>query len=364
MAICTEKTPKLHYYSLFNHDNEGSSQSFLKKMKKAYPPPPKQPHPRQADGSLDFLFNPQLRSQPSQYKWTKANRFLYYWNAGLRTACKESRAVMLRYHDVKKERPLSTRREMVTACDHGQNIYINVRRPDIVCLRFLPKDMAACVFLSWPILLTHLPFIHLPFVSDINLAFEFQDSWVEDMKYIRRTSGKLSPHPDFPLNSNDRWVGGLAGIRRSFRKMSREASIRGLVLRAHLAWVQNQIPRQTRLWLIDRGGRLPAKYKFGGFDDKRYTYVDGHVSKVYPKPRNHHFFTDGKSNYVECYSWDRQESYIGYRPDVPITEFIWKVRLFCRPLGRILDHTCYHPGNHEPFFRVLRPLPSPDEGRG
>ncbi|KAI9148997.1 hypothetical protein HJFPF1_11041 [Paramyrothecium foliicola] len=360
MAICTEKTPKLHYYSLFNHDNGGSSQSFLKTMKKTYPPPPKQPHPRKEDGSLGFMYHPRLWSQPSQYKWTKANRFLYYWNAGLWTACMESRSIMLRYHEIKKRRPLSVRRETVTASDHGQKVYINVQSRDIVCLRFLPEDMAACVFLSWRILLTHLPFIHLPFVSEINLAFEFEDSWVKDMECIRSSLGKLLPHPDFPLKSHDSWVGGLAGIRRSFRKLSQEASVRGLVLRAHLAWVQNQIPRRTRLWLIDRGGRLPAKYKIGGVDDERYTYFDRHVLNNY-KPCNHHFFIDGKKRYVECYSWDRQEPYIGYRPDVPITEFMWKVRMFCRPPEHILHHTGFYAKDEETFFRVLRPLPGTDE---
>ncbi len=52
---------------------------------------------RDTDGTLKSCYVIPIRSRPSQYGWTEANRFSYYWDAGLLTACKESRAARL-YH--------------------------------------------------------------------------------------------------------------------------------------------------------------------------------------------------------------------------------------------------------------------------
>lgn len=93
-----------------------------------------------------------------------------------------------------------------------------------------------------------------------------------------------------------------------------EPSIRGLLIRACWAWTSTYIPRWTRIWLIDRGGRLPAKYKPGRERDGTYRadvlYSEEHI------PDRHkiddEIFIDGKTKYVECYMWDYPKGVLLY----------------------------------------------------
>lgn len=285
MAICTDETPRLHYYSLFSYDYDGQRQSCLQQMMRAYPPEPDKPHLRWHDGSLFRVYPRRLRTQPSQFSWTEANRFLYFWDDGLRTACKESRAALLQHLDraaAEEGAPAPKRSDVVTARHaQGQDVYLRVRsQRDIVCLRFSPDDMAACVSLRWDVLLPRLPFFHLPYASDINIAFEFHDSW----------------------------DGRVGETRKSVQKCLPEASDMGMVMRAHWAWMKGEIPRWTRLWLIDRGGGLTADYYFSRKHDGRYRYKSLEVINEFPSAPEEepHTFTDGKDTYVENYLWEGQ----------------------------------------------------------
>ncbi|KAK7212896.1 hypothetical protein V2G26_020074 [Clonostachys chloroleuca] len=255
MAICTEKTPKIHYYSLYN-DDDGYRHSRLPELIDMYMKP----------GPKDWVFSPvaphPLQCKPQQCDWADDNRFLSYWNAGLRTACWESRTILVRYYGPRprrqnpfafvNKRPYKRRKKkksssttnpgkIVTIREKKEIIHLDFSKRDIVCFRFPPDEMARCVFLKWEELLTRLPFYHLPQNSDINLAFEFEHSWNE----------------------------GLGITKAGVRKNLAEASARGLVLRAFWAWKVGAIPRWTRLYLIDRAEPLPPKYQIGRNYDLR-----------------------------------------------------------------------------------------------
>jgi hypothetical protein len=338
MVICTDKTPRIHYYSLYN-DDEGGRQSFLEQMIRAHTPPKQNiSWPRLSCGELRPIVPPRLQSQPLQYSWTTANRFLYLWDAGLLTACKESRMALLQRLNIETKLHSPKRGNIVTSRYQGQNVYLKVSRRDIVCFRFAPEDMITCVSLRWDILLPRLPFYCLPYSPDIDLAFEFQDSWDE----------------------------GLGMTRDSMLKFLPEPSNRGLVLRAYWAWMKGEIPNWTRMWLIDRGGRLPENYQLSQLEDKRYCQDLTYTTKTSPcRPKKDHVFIDGKIKYVESYMWKGSTAsydYVSYISDVPILSFIWKVRWLCLPArGEVYRATVNLPLAESNFFRVLRQLPSSKE---
>ncbi|KAI9164165.1 hypothetical protein HJFPF1_05805 [Paramyrothecium foliicola] len=335
MAICTDETPRIHYYSLFNEDVfEGHRQSFLRWMISQYPPTPPRPHPRRNDGTLRYTTNPRLHSLPSQFSWTRGNRFLYYWDAGLWTASKESRAAIYQYRLKARNGPLRERSDIVMAEYGGGRVYLEVQPRDIVCLRFNPDDLVKCVSLDWRVLLVRLPFFHLPQASDLNLAFEFHDSWDD----------------------------GIETNMSSLRSHLLEPSERGLVMRAYWAWVTGKIPRWTRLWLIDRGGRIPDCSKLGRESDGRYKTDDVYGGCFSRRSQWDRIFIDGRNKCVESYRWDREESFDFdfRRRDVPVSSFIWKLRIFCGPRNSEVDHVGNLPESNEHFFRVLRPLPGTD----
>lgn len=64
---------------------------------------------------------------------------------------------------------------------------------DIMCFRISPEDMVACVSLKRDILLTRLPFFHISHALDMNVAFEFHDSWDEDLDARRESIIKCLP---------------------------------------------------------------------------------------------------------------------------------------------------------------------------
>ncbi|KAF7545174.1 hypothetical protein G7Z17_g9394 [Cylindrodendrum hubeiense] len=338
MAICTDQTPRIHYYSLFNDDNEGHRHSSLQEMMRTYSPAPRKPHPRGRNRKPKTIAPRRLQSQPSQYSWSKANSFLYLWDAGLYTACQESRAVLLQHLDKVTKRPPTKRCKMVAARHQGQEVYVRVRsRRDIICFRFSPEDMAECVSLRWGILMTRLPFFHLPRVPDINLALEFHDGWDE----------------------------GLSMNRASMIECLSEPSDRGLAMRAYWAWRKGEIPRWTRMWLIDRGGRLPTDYQLSREDDGR----DGHESvdtnnELPCELEKNHTFIDGKDRYAESYTWDGDR--LGHTSpihprDVAVLSFIWKTKWLCLPTRCAAYHNIASlPAEAEQFFRVLRQLPDTD----
>jgi hypothetical protein len=187
--------------------------------------------------SLVRVVVPELRFLPGPSTWTKANRFLNIGDIGLLTTCKESRSIYL-----KPRAAISEHQCIPSSCvkvydSEGNEFYYEVSaKRDIVCFLFSSNYMKMATSLDWGGLLARLPFFHLPQTTEMNLAFEFDDSWA-------------------------------AGIRTAWRKTFleylEEASPRSIVVRAYRDWWHGTIPVWTRCWLIDRGGKLPDNYRVG-----------------------------------------------------------------------------------------------------
>ncbi|KAL1844605.1 hypothetical protein VTK73DRAFT_2181 [Phialemonium thermophilum] len=304
MAICTDETPRIHYYALFNDDDRDKRRSLLPDMIRRCKAKPRWPPNIIKKGKKSIGEPlPELVSRPDHCAWTADNRFLYFWDAGLLTACRESRRILLCHRKKSPRRPRPKRWDVVRTRSQGHAAYAEVTKRDIVCFRFAPEHMDVCVSLRWDVLIRRLPFFHLPYVSDINLAMDFDDSWAN--MDVGRTKAE---------------------------DLMREPSPRGLAARAYWAWLRGEIPRWTRLWLIDRGGRLPANYKLPAINDYRYVIDFVYNRSRYPcKPERNRFFTDGARNYVESYSWEPnantrpRDYYWDDQPDVPLLSFMWRV---------------------------------------
>jgi hypothetical protein len=334
MAVHTDKTPKLHFYSLFNTDDDGRRQSNLQRLMDACPTPwNKKPVQRyRISGIKKAVMPPFLRSRPREFAWTEANRFLHLWDAGMLTACRESRSAYLAAKDPPREGGY-----LVKARHQGEDVYLEVSvELDIVCFRFSPEDMEASVSVDWGGLLSRLPFFRLPQMPDMNLAFEFDNSWNAD----------------------------IAGLSlESASKYLAEASPRGIVMRAHWDWHMGRIPRWTRIWLIDRSSRLPDDYQLGGPIDcvHRPDQLYGRAHSSWPE--KHHNFVDGANKYVESYSWNGSKLMFIYSDAYtisPVLQFIRTVKYSCLPAwaNPNAPYNRNFPCICECLFRVLRQLPS------
>lgn len=336
MAICTDKTPRIHYYSLFNNDNV-KRESLLQEMMCAYLPE----KPRTVWGTWnpmeDRYFYHVLWSKPEQMGWTKANRFSYFWNAGLRTACKEAHAA-LSSHISKASPSAYQRRDMVTTRLEGENIYMELgSQRDIICLQSAPEDMEALVHLRWDVLLPRLPFFHLPHASDMNLAMKFDDSWNEGPR------------------TYDTFINQVLS----------EASPRGVAMRAARAWIKGHIPPWTRMWLICQDVAFDSGGEESDPSDEMRDWERGFGAgyEEFPcKPQNHHVFIDGTCKYIESYKYSQDARTLRkydpwyYCSEVPVLNFIYKSRRYIQRgyKGPVNGDPCCH------FFRVLRPLPQAD----
>ena len=113
---------------MFNKD-KGKRQSSLHQLENISNVKPKDATP-QMHNKMRFHPGLIMISQPSEFSWADAKRVFYYWDAGLRNACRESRAVMLKHSAA-----TINRCDIVPARDHyGQRAYVEVRQQDIVHL--------------------------------------------------------------------------------------------------------------------------------------------------------------------------------------------------------------------------------------
>ncbi|CAH0054960.1 unnamed protein product [Clonostachys solani] len=301
----------------------------------------------------------QLRSKPCQLTWAEANRVHYYWNAGLRTACWESRIVLTEYYtqlrkakssakpgssrkpsppeehlssknppsEEEKNKIALSRATATLPVKYGR-VYLDWWTADIVCFRFPQEHMAACVYFKWREFLTRLPFFQLPYASDLNLAFEFEDGWEK----------------------------GLGETRESVCEHLSEASTRGLVMRAWWDWLTGRIPIWTRMYLINPRNDLPRHHRLA--NNFRYYYDAVYGAKYPSSTGDHRVFSDGERRYVESYCWDEKgPDFTISQYDLPICSFILKMERFCRPLYKHpIDDSL--PTSYQHFFRVLRLLPT------
>lgn len=200
MAIHTDDTPRIHYYSYFNDDDNGRRAGSLAQMIRDYPPSPRQVY--SPDSTSPGVLKPiVLRSRPSEYSWTKANSFLYLWNAGLKIACRESRITLMEHFD----KQLIPSRQYL--CAHQEpDVYLRIcPQRDIICFRLSPAGLEASIDMRWDVLLTRLPFFDLPRSREINLALEFDDSWIDGLDMTRGTMLKClreSSHRGFAMRAH------------------------------------------------------------------------------------------------------------------------------------------------------------------
>jgi hypothetical protein len=339
MAVNTDETPRLHHYSLFNNDRRHSRiHSNLTRLIGSCPTPWwKKPLKRNKTTGRVISVKPRaLRSCPQEWTWTVANRFLNLGDTGMLTACKESRSIFLAV------------RATLSGCGHFVRVYhhggeeayneISAKR-DIICFSFSPNELTTTVSLDWGGLLSRLPFFRLPQITEMNLAIEFDDSWVADIKDM---------------------------TRENFPKFFAEASLRGVVIRAHWDWQLGRVPRWTRLWLIDRGGGLPANYRVGApidclsDDSDTAFFMEDELANPRP-PDRHDTFVDGRYKYVESYDWERGDEidtlvYSRCYASAPVLEFIAQVHRLSPVAFDDAPRAFNRPEVVDYFFRVLRQL--------
>lgn len=363
MAFIEPRLPKLHYYSLFNEDHPGYRESYLPLLLWAHMncPESESEHNRlQDEEPLPLKDRHVLRTQRANFAWTEANRFQYYWNAGLRTACWESRYVLiecctkLRIERELKEKPtkkpaptkqprkkpptkrqLSLRRRKIAAgrlnalIKEGRHtILIDICPRDIICFRFPAEHLAACVFLEWDKMLTRLPFFQLPYNSDLNLAFEFEDDWKK----------------------------GLGRTAESVRGCLSEASVRGLIMRLHWSWSVGKVPLWTRIYLVTSKKDIPIRPTFRRSKDHRYDFDLLYRANFNCKRKPDYYFFDGKHKFIDACS-----GFGSWYPPFwwiksPICDFIWKINKFCRPQGKDDNHQNNLPTASDHCLRILGQL--------
>lgn len=151
---------------------------------------------------------------------------------------------------------------------------------DIICFRFAPEHLAACRLLDWRQLITRLPFYQLPQASVLNIGFEFEDGW-------------------------ERGLNSLESVREHLG----EDSVRGLILRLHWAWSVGEVPRWTRIFLINPRRDLPDRCFFGRGLTFRYMSDLIYHEKYDCRRKPDLSFFDGKERFVHSTSWD------GYKDD-------------------------------------------------
>ncbi|CAG9990770.1 unnamed protein product [Clonostachys byssicola] len=339
MAFVEPWLPKLHYYSLSNEDHPGFRESYLPLLLWAHMKCPKSEgeHNRlQDEEPVPLKDRRVLRTHRATFAWAQANRFQYYWNAGLRTACWESRCALIEcckkwriaraLKKKPKKKPASTKRRrkkpltkrqlslrrrkiaagrsMAPIKEGRHTIFIDFCPRDIICFRFPAEHLAACVFLEWDTMLTRLPFFQLPYNSDVNLAFEFEDGWER----------------------------GLGRTAESVRGCLSEASVRGLIMRLHWSWSIGKVPLWTRIYLVTSKKDIPIRPTFRRSKDHRYDFDRLYKADFNCKRKPDYYFFDGKHKFFDACAW-----FGTYPPNwwikSPICDFIWKVHRFCRPQG-------------------------------
>jgi 2EXR family protein len=269
MAEANFKHPRIHYYSLYNIDDQGIRHSELqnspglvtKEASPSFDESDELNWPIQTDNSI--------HRRAQNMAWTRTNRFRsYYASDSLLSACSESRSVYLRRFGKLFPGHQQLSLHVVSSYDGQNEVYTHVNElMDILCLSFRPEDLeAAAVSLQWDVLLSSLPFFSARTVEVVNIAFEFDSSW----------------------NNN------LPGSWEIFRH---EPSPRGLFARAVWDWAHGKLPEQTRVWLIDHTWKPPPEYFLVWRDITNYM-LPGDLIENRPKA-----IIDDRSVYMNCKIW-------------------------------------------------------------
>ncbi|KAH6687338.1 hypothetical protein F5X68DRAFT_231814 [Plectosphaerella plurivora] len=204
-AIVGYNTPRIHYYSLFNTDDQGLGHSGLrtargiinKKKPSTLTAIDNKGIAESSENSdvLDWSIQTSnsLQRRPRNTKWTRANRFHYYWTSGLLTACSESRFIFLRRY-----KKLFSGHEKLTIAkgyDGKKEVQMHFNAlQDIICLCFCPEDIKAAVAgLQWDVLLASMPFFPSDPIDVVNIAFEFDSTWNDNIPDLWSDLAEMQP---------------------------------------------------------------------------------------------------------------------------------------------------------------------------
>ncbi len=157
LAIYDLPQPRVHHYSLFNTNDNGVRHSSLREKILPLPIDEDQiPRKCTSCGAPPRVRPCVLYPHSEGYGWAQSNRFRHLWDAGLRTACSDSRRVLLQHE---KRRPEFRTPHLVVARPGEDTIQIGVDSvQEILCLEFSPEDLAACKTLPWGVLISR-PFL-------------------------------------------------------------------------------------------------------------------------------------------------------------------------------------------------------------
>ncbi|KAL2760414.1 hypothetical protein ACRALDRAFT_2024401 [Sodiomyces alcalophilus JCM 7366] len=163
----------------------------------------------------------------AEHSWFNGSRSFSRWDAGLWTACKESRYVIRRY--LAKNKDIYKRSFLARAQHNGEDMYLRVQPgDDLFCLEV--SDLSEVPSIQWRHLISHFPLCHLHPVNNPggqkarharrpkHIAFEFHPDWLESLP-------------------------------ETLEELEDEPSPRGLVARAVLASARREI--DCAIWLID-----------------------------------------------------------------------------------------------------------------
>lgn len=313
MAIDGSPLPRIHHYSLFNTDDNGVRQSSL--CREVLPLPIDKEH---RPYWCLFPWWTRWRRPPyaiyshkESYRWAKSNRFRHIWDAGLRTTCRESRRIILRHQEKKNSRFPTP--DIAVARHNDENIQLGVNSTkEILCLEFSPEDLEACKTLrwsQWSVLLSRIPFFSRPRTIQVNVAFEFDKTWE-------------------------------TGLPKTIFELMEEPSVRGLVTRLFWAWNHRELPKNTIIWLIDRGWEATPNYH-------------NYYKRPENRPRQQALvFMDEKDLFIECFYWRPGIGKIP-RSSLTFTNKIlkWHAEYFRQlPVMATMDW----PGTWEEVIRTLR----------
>lgn len=133
-------------------------------------------------------------SETAEYSWFKRNRSYSFWDAGLWSACRESRYVVLRYLELNKE--MVEDACLALAHHHGEHIYLRVQsRNDLFCLKL--DDLSNATSAEWKYLLSQFPIAWLRPLKDPgnqsdrhpwqpqHIAFEYHPHWFDSLPHNR-----------------------------------------------------------------------------------------------------------------------------------------------------------------------------------
>jgi len=247
MAIQSQNIQGVHYFSLFKSTGDRKSPLLdLAVCEPQFTDYEKDHEP--ALLNIEYRASaPRVATQSSylpQYSWFEGNQSLYLWDAGLFTACQESRQIITKFLKTKS----TLQKGVFPGRYNGETVYLRSDQWDLFCFEFEHEDIEESMSIRWGILLSQLS-LSFSVLSLSDIAFPFHPSWLDSL-----------PEEGEPFD------------------LHKEPSPRGLVARVFDAWCRRELPEYINIWLLDRSMQVrdeitALRYGPGSFSDLQHTYV-------------------------------------------------------------------------------------------